>query len=86
MCFRSASGYTEDVVQVFGLWTVGDEGTLTYKFEVLDGTLTAKAGPWALTRVIRRKMVVLHLFACACSSLCTFPMKESVVEVPIKVS
>ena len=48
MCFRSASGYTEDVVQVFGLWTVGDEITLTYKIEVLDGTQSAKLEPWAL--------------------------------------
>ena len=45
MCFRSASGYTEDVVQVFGLWTIGNEITLTYKIEVLDGTLTAKLEP-----------------------------------------
>lgn len=33
---------------MFGLWTVGDEVTLTYKIEVLEGTLPAKAGPWAL--------------------------------------
>ena len=48
MCFRFASGYTEDVVQVFGLWTVGDEITLTYKIVELDGTLPAKLEPWAL--------------------------------------
>ena len=48
MCFRSASGYTEGVVQSFDVWTAGYEGTLTYKIEVLDGILLAKAGPWAV--------------------------------------
>jgi hypothetical protein len=85
MCFRSASGYTEDVVQVFGLLTVGDEVTLTYKIEVLDGARPAKAGPWALTSVTLVKMAVLHLFAYSRSSLCTFPPKESVVEVSYEV-
>lgn len=33
---------------MFGLWTVGDEVSLTYKIEELDGTLPTKAGPWAL--------------------------------------
>ena len=48
MCFRSASGYTEVVVQSFDLWIVGYEGILTYNSEGLDGTLLAKAGPWVL--------------------------------------